>query len=780
MHWAEVVATKFAAPERQVICAGITPSGEFHIGHLREILTCDIIYRAVRQTEGLSFEEFKAEEEEALKGLSPDEKAAEEKALEEKKAEEIRWSERQLKKAGLTREEAEEAGRWDLIWKRGRRIDPEASANIKQLDDLRDFIDENINTTERFLEWKDENRKDAEKNRWCDFFFIVDSADPLRKVYSFLHTDYEKYVGHQLGNIPPPDEEGKPDYDRFESGVSYADHYLAPFMKALKKIGVRPEVQDNLTEYENGDYAIFIDRAFEKTKEIKEIIEQISGRELPEDWSPFNPIGSDGSLDGVTVTKYEKPFVHWMDRHGVNGKSDIYTGDVWHDDTKFEHQNGSNVGKLPWRIEWPAKWALFDVACEPFGKDHGAAGGSYDTGKEIVKLFDDKNGNPCKAPYPLTYEWISIKGGGAMSSSTGNAISPLDVLELVPPHIIRYLIAKPQPKRHIDFDIGSSLIELSDDYQKTIEDVWGVRGDSPTFASGRWENLSRRQKKSVLNNLKTILYSQIQDGNMEHGNMSRVADDMIDELNLGRESTITFRHLSLLAQMFENDNDVWNSLLASNMIDSGLFGLLTEFEGQNIGSSFMYKDGEVISQDDFDHRSFLAEGLENENQMLGFRTWSDPEWFAAWRAYCEQLETEGWRYSFDHPGVLNNATSTLPRRLQTIRNWIASEHFPEGFRLRIQTTISDGAKENMDIGDLDYLKALKGELNECEWDAEIINDHLCNLAHAREMKLRDMFQLMYWIVLDQNSGPTLKRLLARMERDAVLKLLDSAIDELSS
>ncbi len=58
MHWAEVVATKFAAPERQVICAGITPSGEFHIGHLREILTCDIIYRAVRQTEGVSFEKF--------------------------------------------------------------------------------------------------------------------------------------------------------------------------------------------------------------------------------------------------------------------------------------------------------------------------------------------------------------------------------------------------------------------------------------------------------------------------------------------------------------------------------------------------------------------------------------------------------------------------------------------------------------------------------------------------------------------------------------------------
>ena len=61
----------------------------------------------------------------------------------------------------------------------------------------------------------------------------------------------------------------------------------------------------------------------------------------------------------------------------------------------------------------------FGVTCEPFGKDHGAAGGSYATGKEISVLFGD---NP---PYPLVYEWISLKGQGAMSSSTGNTIGPL-------------------------------------------------------------------------------------------------------------------------------------------------------------------------------------------------------------------------------------------------------------------------------------------------------------------------------------------------------------------
>ena len=35
-----------------------------------------------------------------------------------------------------------------------------------------------------------------------DFIFIVDDADPLRRVYPFLDDEYSKYIGHQIGNIP--------------------------------------------------------------------------------------------------------------------------------------------------------------------------------------------------------------------------------------------------------------------------------------------------------------------------------------------------------------------------------------------------------------------------------------------------------------------------------------------------------------------------------------------------------------------------------------------------
>ena len=47
IHWADAVAQKLSRRgKKHIIAAGITPSGEFHIGHLREILTGEMIHRA--------------------------------------------------------------------------------------------------------------------------------------------------------------------------------------------------------------------------------------------------------------------------------------------------------------------------------------------------------------------------------------------------------------------------------------------------------------------------------------------------------------------------------------------------------------------------------------------------------------------------------------------------------------------------------------------------------------------------------------------------------------
>ncbi len=570
MHWADSIAKALShRGDKHVIASGITPSGEFHIGHLREILTSDIIKRAC----------------------------------------------------------------WNSFDGKGQDT---------------------------------------------KFVFFVDDADPLRKVYSFLDESYDQYIGHQLAKIPPPDENGMPDHARFEQGISYANHFLEPFKQSLEILGVSiDEYIYNYDAYKSGKFAEVSRIACNRADEIREIIERVSSRELDENWFPWNPIDTNGCMDGLTVTGWEDPIVHWVDSDGNKGKSDVTKGE----------------GKLPWRVDWPAKWAWRGITMEPFGKDHGAAGGSYDTGKEIVRLFDKE------PPYPTTYEWISLKGAGAMSSSTGVTIGPQEALQLVPPQIMRYLITRNQPKRHIDFDTGTALIELADEYQRNMTETFR----NPALEDKEWwGKLSRRQQKAWKDMVARIGYAQIDD--VISGSITRFTHDIDDSattLYLDNQyfglSKITFRHLALLAQLRENDEDVWESIQRS--------------------------------------------GLIHEN----------------------------------HEGPTQNEIL----RLQLMRNWIASPHFPEGFRLRIQTELSDGAKENVDPRDVDYIRALRTSLADCEWNWVPINNHICEFAKEREMKLRDAFQLMYWIVLDQSHGPKLASILEEMDRNVVLDLLQLAIDELS-
>jgi len=403
MHWADHTAQTLSnRGVSQVIASGITPSGEFHIGHLREILTAEMIHRACLD-------------------------------------------------AGM------------------------------------------------------ESR----------YIFIVDSMDPLRRVYDFLSEDYEQYIGHPLAYIPAPGPEGKPNPD----GGNYAEHFLAPFLDALKEIGVEPEVVMNHETYESGAFADKTDSAIEQRDEIRRVIEDVSGREVPDDWYPYNPVGSDGSLDGVRVTGYKRPYVHWVDRHGIEGKSDIRTAE----------------GKMPWRVDWAAKWGIHGITCEPAGKDHGAAGGSYDTGIPICEMLGSA------PPHKMVYEWIQLKGMGPMSSSKGLTVGPMDALALVPPEIMRYVIARSKVGRHIDFDTGPALFTTADEYERLVAEPPG----------GSNEELSRRQQIARDTQLGALRLSQVKEG-----------ADPSDSI-----AGVSFRHLAMLAQIKSSDDDVWVSLRRSGHLE---------------------------------------------------------------------------------------------------------------------------------------------------------------------------------------------------------------------
>ena len=437
MHWADFTAQRFkeSGLNNLVSCSGITPSGEFHIGHLREILTAEMIHRSCIRL-----------------GLN------------------------------------------------------------------------------------------------SKYIFIVDSMDPLRRVYDFLSPKYEEYIGMPIAYIPAPDEQGEPG----KGDISYADYFLEPFLHALSSIGVLPEVIMNHETYESGEFADEIDLVIKNKEGIKKIIEEISGRRLSNDWFPFNPLGSDGSMDGVIVTGYEYPRVSWIDRFGVEGFADIRKGE----------------GKLPWRIDWAARWKIHGVTCEPAGKDHGAAGGSYDTGIPICELLGGK------PPEKMVYEWIQMKGKGPMSSSSGLTIGPIEALEIIPPEIMRYTIARSKINRHIDFDTGETLIKIVDEYERIRDSISS-------------EGVSNRMKKNKATSDGALRLSQI------------VPEIMPDS------STIPFSHLSLLAQIKSDNQDIWLSLKNSGhligepsewLVDR-LWRMKNWINGPHFPEKFKISVNEVVSEE---------------------------------------------------------------------------------------------------------------------------------------------------------------------------------------
>lgn len=285
--------------------------------------------------------------------------------------------------------------------------------------------------------------------------YIADTYDRLRRLYPFLPESFSEHVGKPLSEIPCP------------TGCcgSYADHFLAPFLKSMERLGIEPEVFRADVLYKQGKYVEAIKTALQRKDDIARILKEVSGRDVPAGWSPFDAICANcGRTNTTQVVGFDlqNETVDYECKCGSKGSVPMRGG-----------------GKLVWRVDWPARWPIFGVTIEPFGKDHATAGGSYDTGKRIS---EEIYGYP--APFPIVYEWIHLKGVGAMHSSTGIVVTIQEMLDIVPPEVLRYLIIRNKPEKHIEFDPALPLLSLVDEYdqrkgEERALELSNIRGGEP-------------------------------------------------------------------------------------------------------------------------------------------------------------------------------------------------------------------------------------------------------------------------------------------------------------
>ena len=313
-----------------------------------------------------------------------------------------------------------------------------------------------------------------EKGGNARLVYIADNADPLRKVYPFLdEIKYQEFVGRPLAEIPAPEGDG-----------SYDDYFLKPFFKSLKEVGVFPEVVNNYKFYNDGKFKNCTRTIIDNREKVRDILESVSGRQLPKTWFPWTFKNNDDKLCDGKLIKYEWPYVYFENNEGEEVVNHLEKGE----------------GKLPWRLDWPSKWKILGVTFEAFGKDHATKGGSYDTGKRIIEDVLEE-----KVPHHIVYEWINLKGKGVMHSSTGLAISAEEMLRMAPPEVIRWLIMQPQPSRHIDFDPGLGLLNSVDKYDRMEQEYNAKEAEENT---ARALELSQ-VKGSAMSKLQALPYRHL-------------------------------------------------------------------------------------------------------------------------------------------------------------------------------------------------------------------------------------------------------------------------------
>ncbi|MBU3978069.1 lysine--tRNA ligase [Patescibacteria group bacterium] len=157
--------------------------------------------------------------------------------------------------------------------------------------------------------------------------------------------------------------------------------------------------------------------------------------------------------DGKNVSySCEVDKVKWTKGCGAAGKT-----------SPFSDEKGMK-GKLPWKIEWAAKWQAIGITVEGAGKDHMSKGGSHDIASQVCQRVLHY-----PVPYPIPYEWFLI-GGKKMSSSKGVGTSAAEMIEILPPELLRFLMVKTKINQAINFDpAGDTIPKLFDEYQKAAD-----------------------------------------------------------------------------------------------------------------------------------------------------------------------------------------------------------------------------------------------------------------------------------------------------------------------
>jgi len=294
------------------------------------------------------------------------------------------------------------------------------------------------------------------------FLYGVDDLDPMDAQALLTPDAVERYMGVPLAHVPAP--EGSP-------AASYARHFVGQlFMGTFAGLGIHPEIYWMSDLYADGRMDPYIRIALDRAEVVRELYRRVSKVERPAGWLPVSILcencGKIGTTlatdwDGETVAYACQPdYVTWARGCGHEGRVAPFRGRA----------------KLPFNVDWAAKWSHFGITIEGCGKDLATAGGSRDRSDAVAREVFER-----EPPLNVPYEFLNI-GGRKMSTSKGTGASAHGMAAILPPELLRFLFLRHKPRKAIEFDPeGDAIPGLFDEFDRIAAAVAGreVRGELP-------------------------------------------------------------------------------------------------------------------------------------------------------------------------------------------------------------------------------------------------------------------------------------------------------------
>ncbi|MBI4185672.1 lysine--tRNA ligase [Candidatus Berkelbacteria bacterium] len=304
------------------------------------------------------------------------------------------------------------------------------------------------------------------------YLYGFDDFDPFDKVPTYLDPSYHEYLGQPMSVIPPPDEQGRPQSGPITNTHNYGRHFADDFEAVYRTLGVESTTVYSSDLYARGEFdeaiRLILDRADTVKVAYEEAIAHRSddraGQAVVADF-PLNVRCQQCGRSATTeVTAWDGERVTYRCRRGVVPYVD---GCGW----EASVAPFGGAAKLPWKVEWAAKWYLWQSDIEGGGKDHYTKGGSHDVATAVFNHVFAPQAKPGydRVPVDLFYEWFYIDGR-KMSTSKGVGQSASQVAAQIPPELLRLLMVRTRPKTAVNYrETADSLPDLYDAYDQVLE-----------------------------------------------------------------------------------------------------------------------------------------------------------------------------------------------------------------------------------------------------------------------------------------------------------------------